>query len=267
MAHWEFPATNPVDLDINLISGRIGITAEPTDVITVSLTTSRPDSSGDGHIADVRVDYADGRLEIIESKHHGIRHRSSALDLAVTVPAGSRCVVQASASDVSCRGEAGSLDVRTASGDISASVVRGPVRVNTLSGNIRLDQTLADVIAEAASGNIALQQASGDVAVKTVSGDVHIGAAAASVTAHAASGDLRIDSIAAGDADLNCVSGDIAVAVAPGVAVYLDLATIIGRVSSELEPSDSAGHAGLRLKCRTAQGDVRVTRAALVDAS
>jgi DUF4097 and DUF4098 domain-containing protein YvlB len=263
MTHWEFPATGPIDLDISLLSGQIAIAAEATEVMTVSLAGSGPGNTGDGHTAGIRVEYADGRLEIIEPDKAGIRHRSSGSDLAVRVPVGSRCTVRTSASSVSCQGELGSLDVRTASGDVTATVVRGPVQVTTFSGAIDLDEALADVAAHTTSGDIRLHRAGGEVDATTTSGDIHIGTAAASVTARAASGSVRVDSIATGNADLSCVSGDVTVAVVPGADVYLDLASVIGRVSSDLEPSGQDSQADLRIKCRTVNGDVRVTRAVL----
>jgi len=267
MAHWEFPATGPIDLHISLISGKISIAAEPTEVITVSLTAIESGKSGDSDLSDVQVDYVGGRLAITESRHFGIRRRGAELDLGITLPEGSRCSVRTSASSVSCQGELGSLDVRTANGDVLAAVVRGPVQVNTFSGNVRVDAAHADVSAHTASGDIWLQRADGDVTADTASGDVHVGTAMASVFARTASGNVRIASIATGQADLTCVSGDIWVGVLPGADVYLDLASVIGRVSSELAPGGQECHADLNLKCRTVNGDVRVSRVALVSDS
>jgi len=267
MTHWEFPATGPIDLDISLLSGQITIAAEATEVVTVSLAGSGPGSGDDGHTAGVQVDFTADRLEIIESGKRGIQIRSSGSDLAVTVPVGSRCTVRAFASSVTCQGELGSLDVRTASGDVTATVVRGPVQVTTISGAIELDEALADVAAQSASGDIRLHRAGGEVDAHTTSGDIHIGTAATSVTARTASGSVRVDSVATGNADLSCVSGDVTVAVVPGADVYLDLASVIGRVSSDLEPSGQGSQADLRIKCRSVNGDVRVTRIVLADAN
>ena len=57
-------------------------------------------------------------------------------------------------------------------------------------------------------------------------------------------------------------SGDIRVGVAPGIGVYLDLSTLSGTASSELDPADQSGGADMTLNCRTLSGDVLVTRAA-----
>jgi hypothetical protein len=52
------------------------------------------------------------------------------------------------------------------------------------------------------------------------------------------------------------------VAVPPGIGVYLDLSSLSGTVSSELEPSEQTEGPDMTLQCRTISGDVRISRAA-----
>jgi DUF4097 and DUF4098 domain-containing protein YvlB len=266
MTSWEFPGSDPIDLDISLASGSIAITAEPTEVSTVSLLPSRPGQGAQQAIAAVRVEYRSGRLEIFGPRHSGLRRSGSALDLTVKVPAGSRCTVRTASCDVACLGELASLDARTASGDVTTARVSGPVRVVTGSGDVWLEEAGAEITANTASGDVRLLRAGGDVDVTTASGDVRIGTASASASARTASGDVRIASIGSGRADLSCVSGDITIGVAPGTGIYLDLSSLTGRISSDLEPSDHGTGADLQVTCKTISGDVHVTRAVPADA-
>jgi DUF4097 and DUF4098 domain-containing protein YvlB len=267
MASWEFPGTDPIDLHVNLPAGSIAITAEPTELSTVSLLPCRPGRGAEDLIAQVRVEYHGGRLEISGPKHSGLRRGGSGLDLTVKVPAGSRCTVRSASADVACVGEVASLDVRSASGDITAAVVAGPAHLITASGDVWLEEAAGEVTVDSASGDVRLLRAGGDIKVVTASGDVRIGNAGASASARTASGDMRIDSISHGRADLTCVSGDITIGVAPGAGVYLDVASVTGSVRSDLEHSDQAASADLEVKCRTISGDVRITRAVPADAS
>ena len=57
-------------------------------------------------------------------------------------------------------------------------------------------------------------------------------------------------------------SGDIRVAVRPGIGVYLDLSTLSGTASSDLEPAEQSAGSDMTLSCRTLSGDVHVTRGA-----
>jgi DUF4097 and DUF4098 domain-containing protein YvlB len=266
MASWEFPGSDPIDLDINLPSGTIAVTAEPTEVMTVSLLASHQGRGAEEAIAAVRVECHGGRLEIIGPRQSGLRRSGPGLDLTVKVPAGSRCTVRTASSDVACLGELASLDARTASGDVTAARVSGPVQIVTASGDAWLEEADGQVTANTASGDVRLLRAGGDIDVITASGDVQIGSAGASANARTASGNVRIASISSGRSDLSSVSGDITVGVAPGAGVYLDLSSLTGRVSSELEPSDGESEADLQVKCKTISGDVRVVRAVPADA-
>jgi Putative adhesin len=260
MASWEFPGADPIDLDINLPSGSIAITAEPTEATTVSLMASRPGRGAEEAIAQIRVEYRDGRLEIFGPKQ-GLRRGGHALDLTVKVPAGSRCAVRTASADVACVGELASLDARTASGDVTAALVSGPARVVTASGDVWLEEVTGEVAANTASGDLRLLRAGADVNATTASGNVRIGSCSGSANARTVSGDVRIASIARGRTDLNCVSGDVTIGVVPGASVYLDIFSLSGRVSSELGPADGEGEAELHVKCRSISGDVQVTRA------
>lgn len=268
MASWEFPGTDPIDLDISLTAGSIAVTAQPTEVAAVSLLPDQPSRAAEEAAANVRVSYSGGRLEIAEPKTGGLRRHHTSFSLTVRVPVGSRCVVRTAACDVCCEGELGALDVRTANGNVAAAVVTGQVQIYTASGDVRLDQAAAQVRVHTGSGDVWLRSAGGDVTAETASGDIEIGTAAASATARTASGNVRIGSLATGHAELTSVSGRIAVGVAPGVGVYLDLASLTGQVRSELGRSDTDGQAELDLRCRTVSGDLRVARAAVTsDAS
>ena len=101
------------------------------------------------------------------------------------------------------------------------------------------------------SGSGTVQSGSGDVRigsggaaleVKTGSGDVSIGAAPADVRVRTASGDIAIEAVTTGEVRAKAASGDIHAGVRSGTAAWLDVRTISGRVSSDLEsggePSD-----------------------------
>jgi DUF4097 and DUF4098 domain-containing protein YvlB len=264
MATWELPATEPIDLEIRLAAGTISVTAEPTDMINVSLESDQPGEAGARAVASVRVEFSHGRLEIIEPTHLGLRRHSASFSLSVRVPVGSRCAVRTAASDVTCSGELGSLDVKSASGGLTADVVAGPLQAQTASGDVRVEDPRAGVNVRTGSGGVWLRHADGDASIGTASGDVEIGTVAAAVTVHSSAGGIRLARMTAGRADLASVSGDIWVAVTPGSGVYLDLTSVTGQVSSELDPAADEGGADLHIKGRTVSGELRVTKAAPV---
>ncbi|CAN5708361.1 hypothetical protein BH24ACT5_BH24ACT5_24190 [soil metagenome] len=113
-------------------------------------------------------------------------------------------------------------------------------------------------------GDINVTKALGDVQCRTASGDTSIGSVDGSASARAASGDVRIGSVGGGTVEIDSASGDVFVAVADGVAAWLDVHSLSGDVRSELDTSDApeAGAQFATIRTRTLSGDVAIRRAA-----
>lgn len=242
MTTWDFPATDPVDLRVDIPAGNITVTALATGTATVTVAPCDAGRRGEEFLADTRVEFDGGVLSVIAPDRRGF-HRGASLDVAVEVPSGSAAELVTASADVQCSGELRSLAVRTASGDVAAERVSGPVQVHSASGDVRLDE-VGDLRAETASGDVAVGTAAGDVSVRTASGDVNVG------------------SVATGRTDITSASGDVNVDVTAGIGVYLDLSTLSGSATSDLEAAAGDHDATVTLRCRTISGDVRVGRAA-----
>ena len=266
MPRWNFPTTEPIDLLVEVAAGSVRITAEATDTVTVDVRSTKSGHEGDEHATAVQVDFADGRLEIVEPRNrHTWMRFNSGLDVRVTLPAGSQCSASTASADVTASGELGSLNVKTASGAIRAEAVTGEVDVNSSSGRIAIGDAASRVSANSASGAIEIGRAGGNLDVNNVSGKVEIGRAEADASIDTASGRIKIGSLSRGQADINTVSGEVKVHIAKGIGVYLDMTSLTGRVTSELEPSDASDRVDLRLRCRSISGAIRVARAELAD--
>lgn len=261
MTHWEFPGSDPIDVFVDLAAGRVALAAEPVDVTTVELSASWPGRS-ERLVPDIQVSFEDGRLEVIGPRRSGLWRGHVGLDLAIRLPAGSRCELRTASADVVCTGDLADLDVHTASGDVTAGTVTGTVEATTASGDVRLDETGTEAQVRTAGGDVRLARAGGEVMVRTASGDVTIGSAAASVTVATASGDVRLASVAAGRTEVATTSGDVSVGVATGVGVYLDLASVSGSADSQLDETAASGDVPLEVICRAVSGDIRIARAA-----
>jgi DUF4097 and DUF4098 domain-containing protein YvlB len=76
------------------------------------------------------------------------------------------------------------------------------------------------------------------------------------------SGDVELEAAARG-ARVNTVSGDVNVAARPGLALWIDVQSVSGSVSSDLDVGDAPpveSVAQVELRVRTVSGDVRVSR-------
>jgi DUF4097 and DUF4098 domain-containing protein YvlB len=262
MTNWEFPCAQPATILVTpWPSGSVAISGAETDVITVRVVPTR--RGGEEALDQVRVSFDDGRL-VVNGPRLTTFLRRSGLDLTITAPARSDCDVHTASADVSCVGEVGSLSVNTASGDVTAASVGGRLAVKSASGDIYVDRTAADARINSVSGDVQLGHVGGDLEVKATSGDVTVGDAGGSVDANTVSGDVDIKNISAGRADIEALSGDLSVAVARGIGVYLDLSTMSGDVRNELDETDEGDAAdqgaALELRCRTISGDIRVRK-------
>ncbi len=261
MPHWEFPATESIDLEVQLAAGSVSVSAEATSLISVDVDSARAGRRGSEHASDVIVEFEDGRLRIIEPSQQSWARHNSGLDVTVTVPAESRAIIGTASADITCEGELGALEANSASGDIRAAAISGAAKVNSTSGKIEIGEADSAVTVKSASGAIDLGRAGGDLYANTVSGKIQIGTAESSATVRSASGAVRIERLATGKAEVATVSGDIRVKVAPSIGVYLDLASISGKVTSELEPTGASEQVDLDLHCRSISGALRVSRA------
>ncbi len=269
MTRWDFPCSDPIDIAIdNWASGSIVLAGEPTDTVVVEVAPSP--RSRDSYVLDqaldqVEVEFEDGQL-FVRGPRYGSFRRWSGLDLTIRTPVGSSCAAKTASADLSCVGEVSRVTLNTASGDLTASTVTGDVTARSASGDVLLDQVGGDLIAHTASGDVRANQVDGAVRVNSASGDVALGYCARSVTTRTAAGDVRIGAVVSGEVELNSTSGDVEVAVVPGIGVYLELSSLSGAVRSDLDEVESAeatgpGGATVEIRARTLSGDIHVTRA------
>ena len=263
MTKWDFPCSDPVDISIDSwASGSIALSAEPTETVMVEVEPSQRGRAAD-LLDDVQVAFDDGQLYIRGPRGISFRPRTG-LDLTIKVPAGSTCAAKTASAGLSCVGVVSALSMNTASGDLTAASVTGDVTVRSASGDVLLDKVGGELTVHTASGDTRVRQVSGAVRVSSASGDVAIGYCEGPVTARTASGDVRLDGIASGLVELNSATGDVRVAVIPGIDVYLDLSSLAGSVRSDLDEVDgprSDAKAAVEIRVRTMSGGIRVAKA------
>jgi hypothetical protein len=266
MTTWDFACSDPVDISIDSwASGSIVVSGEPTSTVAVEVVPRRRSADVDDLLAQVQVGFEDGQLFIRGPRPVAFGRRRG-MDLTIKAPEGSSCAAKTASADLACVGDISALTMHTASGDTSAASVSGDVTVQSASGDVLLDGTGGDVAIRTASGDVHVSRVGGDARISTASGDVAIGYCASSVTGQTASGDIRLGAVAAGQIELRTVSGDMQVAVVPGIGVYLDLASTSGSIHSDLDPSDGdedADSSGVpvQISCRTISGDIRIIKA------
>ena len=140
------------------------------------------------------------------------------------------------------------FEFNTVSGDLRAGPIGGNAQLNAVSGDAVLERVGGRLRANAVSGGVTVREASGAVKVESVSGDV------------------QLDSVAAGDVELNSISGDLHVGIKRGSRVGVDATAVSGDLDSDIElgsGEDTAADDGplVELRARTISGDLRISRA------
>ncbi len=264
MTNWDFPCSDPVDISVDSWpAGSIVVAGQPTTELTVEVLPSRRNAGIAELIEQVQVSFEDGQLYVHGPRFSSFR-RNKGLDLIIKAPAGSSCAAKTASADLACVGELSALAMQTASGDLTADLITGDVTVQSASGDVLLNKAGGNLTIRTASGDIRAREVEGDVGFNTSSGDVTVGYCAGSVAAQTTSGDIEIGSVATGRLELASTSGDIEVAVVPGLGVYLDLVSTSGDIRSDLEPTpdeDGDSPASVEIRCRSLSGDIRIRKA------
>jgi DUF4097 and DUF4098 domain-containing protein YvlB len=221
---------------------------------TVEKTTVELRPRGDGH-----------ELVVDVPKRHTFLGREPRLRIELRVPHGTDLTFHTASAEVTANGRLGDVRGKTASGDVTVAAA-ATVELSTASGDLRADEVSGSADVKTASGDIRLGHVGGAVNAGVVSGDVRVDTAESGGTFSAVSGDIEVVAVAAGDVRVSSVSGDVEIGVPEGTGVHVDVSTVSGDLSSdvELDEVQSEGTAGpvVDIRGKTVSGDVRVRRVA-----
>lgn len=189
----------------------------------------------DGRYASVEID-----LEVVEN-----------VDLEVSTGSG----------EVTVGAPLGAAKISTGSGDVDIATVDN-VQVSTGSGEIVIGDIGGAGQLNSGSGDISTGSAGAALQAKTASGDLSILKLTGALRANTASGDISVPH-AGGSVELRSASGDLSVGVAEQLPAWLDLSSVSGEVSIDLDASAQPpeGEPYVAIKASTASGDISIYRA------
>ena len=282
-----FETPGGADLVVHNQVGLVVVTARDMATTAVSLEADTPvgealveratvecKKAGDRHVVAVKLPH-----------HHGLRMlRRNAVTVRVEVPEGGQVTVATASADIEINGSVGEVDVKTASGDASVDDVAADVKATTASGSITMGTVGGDIKAQTAVGRPALLERGGLDPVlhrlgrpggrggrepgggqgdlrQRAAGRGRRGAKVANV-----SGNVRVLTLSEGALHVRSVSGDVAVGVAKGVDLHVDIETASGIVHSEiaLHEAPASGRrpeTRVDLSVRSVSGNVEIGRA------
>jgi DUF4097 and DUF4098 domain-containing protein YvlB len=177
---------------------------------------------------------------VVDPKPRGF-FAATQLAYDIKVPSDSLLIFKGGSANITATGRLGTTRAKSASGDIALGDLSGAGVVDTASGSIALGDVEQSVRLRSGSGRVRL--GSSDWAmISTGSGDISIERATGKLVAKTGSGDIRIG-------------------VASGVAVWTDVQTGSGRLTSDLpklgEPERGAPY--VEIRATTGSGDIALS--------
>jgi hypothetical protein len=275
-----FATPTPIDLAINIPVGGIEVVASDRSDTVVTVSPTNPDKATDVRGAhETTVEFDGTRLTIKAPKpRFSVVGPSESIEVRVELPSGCRLTAETSAGFVRSSGrlgatrirashvdldETGDLWVRAIHGNAAVQHADGDLEITADHGQIRVGTVTGDATLKASHGSIAIGETGGELDAKLSYGDLEIGSALSSVAAKTAYGSIQLREVSDGSIDLETAYGELAIAVRPGVAAWLDVVSKNGRVRNELsaEAAPAASEQSVAVRARTQFGDISIQRA------
>lgn len=239
---------------------------QPGDGDVLINSSAEPDKvrcTIDGWDADdpsaLQVEQLRDRLVIGPARDRG---QNPSSDVLLELPAGLDVRISTQSGDAVINVDLGAAKINTGSGDIGVGKAV-TLSAKSGSGDIGVGQVLEAAEVSTGSGDIAFREANGPVTAKSGSGDLQLERLRmATLSASTGSGDITVPSTS-GSVDLRTASGSIEVGIADNLPAWLDLNTVTGDISIDLDTSQQPeeGDPYVTVRCRTASGEIAITRA------
>lgn len=243
-------------VDLSLVSGKITVRGwELPDVKVVASTEN----------GSLRFDATSNRVTLrVEQDREAGRSRGDA-SYDVSVPRGTRLLLQAASGNVTASGSQGEISATTVSGAIDVRGARRQVALESVSGPIRASQLAGDLRAQNVSGSVRAENVSGRLEAWTVNGAIRlIGGRSNDIRTETVGGDIVYAGPVAtgGTYDFESHSGTIRLTIPRSSGAQFRLATVSGAVQTDFPietPPAEGGRKGGRVEFTIGDGRAQVT--------
>jgi DUF4097 and DUF4098 domain-containing protein YvlB len=280
MPNYETP--EPISVTLELGVGDVRITAsDRTDTVVEVRPSDEADESDVTAAQQVRVDYADGMLQVTGPKARvsGFSRKTRSADVAIELPSGSRVSAQMQAGDFRCAGRLGECRFKTSAGNIrlertgplrldtsaghvTADAITGHAEISAGSGQIRIGEVEGTAVVKNSNGDTTIDAVTGDLRVRAANGDISVERAGAGVDAKTSNGSIRLGEVARGPVVLETAMGDLEIGITAGTAAWLQVNTGFGHVHNLLDETaqPEKSEDTVEVRGRTSYGDITIRR-------
>jgi hypothetical protein len=257
----DFTVHGPLEVDIRLGMGRLDTTIADPDTAWASVEPVNPSHEPSVQLAAQASISLDGERLRVHVPESGRLFRRGEVAIRLGLPAASAVMVKGGAVDVTVVGGVDAMTLKLGAGEVEVDEATSSLVVKAGQTDVHVGVSGA-VAVNTGQGSLTAERV-GDAVFKTGQGSVQLGRTDGTVTVKGGSVDLDVTEAGSGEVSFTTGSGSARVGVAAGTTVELDLMSASGDVRCELPMESSAptGGAGLRLRLRTASGNLRVSPA------
>ena len=248
-------------VDLSLISGRIRVTGwdRPDVKISASVESGYLQFSANSSRVSLSVEGND------DSGRRGRRHNNVGdARYDVSVPRGSRLILEAVSGDVTAKGSQGEIEASSVSGNVDVTDGLRTVSAEAVSGDVHVGQVNGNLRTETVSGELRAENVSGNVEASSVSGSIHlVGIQSKDVRTETVSGDVTYAGTIepSGRYSFESHSGTLRLDIPRGAGAQFSVETFSGDLSTDFPitlPPSSRRREG-RVEFTIGDGRARVT--------
>jgi len=240
-------------IDLSLMSGSVDIVGGSGSQARIRATTDR---------GDIQFDAGPGRLQLSVDPSHGGQGDAR---FELTVPTGTRIIVNSLSAPISIRGVKGEVDANAVSAGITVTDAARKVKAESVSGNVIVSQVAGDVRASSVSGRVDVTDVSGDLETETVSGRISmIGVKSRFVRAGSVSGRITYAGTFEPDGtyEFKSHSGGVRLSLPADVGAVVRVETFSGSVDSDfpvtLQPNTDGRSSNRKIEFKIGNGRSRI---------
>jgi len=254
-------------VDVSLHAGKVNITGGSGSQVRIRAVTAGDRIEFDATAGRVRLSAEPDGHRSYQHRPRGRRSRGGGeqAEFNLTVPVGTRVVVETISASVSIAAVRGEVNVESVSGSIEIADAVRKVFAESVSGSLSISRVAGDVRAEAVSGSLSMNGVAGEINSETVSGRIGItNASSRSVLAESVSGRISYDGTfdPAGSYVFKSHSGSLTLSLPARAGATLRLETFSGHVNSDfpvtLQPDASFGPRDKRVEFKIGNGRSRI---------
>jgi len=220
-------------VDLSLISGKIRVTGwdRPEVKISASIESGYLRFNANSSRVSLSVEDSDN------DGRRGRRHNDTGdARYDVSVPRGSRLILEAVSGDVISKGSQGEIEATSVSGDVDVTDGVRTVSAESVSGSVHVAQVGGNLRTETVSGDLRAENVTGDVEASTVSGSIRlVGIQSKDVRTESVSGDITYTGTIepSGRYSFESHSGTVRLNIPKGAGAQFSVETFSGDLSTD----------------------------------